>query len=222
MKKLRLFFLTTIISFFTALIVQAGSVGVGVSPTGTLPVELTTFTANVNGDVVVLNWTTATEVNNYGFDIQKSASEAEEWETIGFVNGNGNSNAPKKYSFTDASNINGTVKYRLKQIDIDGSFKYSNIIELNATLVKEFALEQNFPNPFNPTTVISYSIPEDSHVSVKVFDVLGNIVATLVNQNQTVNKYKVNFDAGNLTNGVYFYKIQAGNYSAVKKMILLK
>ncbi len=222
MKKLKLVFLTTTIFFFATLSMQAGSVGQGQSTTGTLPVELVSFTANVSGDVVVLNWTTATEVNNYGFDVQRMLSGAEAWETLAFVDGHGNSNSPKDYSFVDASNNSANVQYRLKQIDVDGSFKYSKIVELSATLAKEFVLEQNYPNPFNPTTVISYSIPTASNVSVKVYDVLGNLVSTLVNQNQAANSYQVNFDASNLSNGVYFYKIQAGSYSSIKKMLLLK
>ena len=221
MKKLKLVFLTTTIFFFAALSVQAG-IGQGESATGTLPVELVSFTANVSGNVVVLNWTTATEVNNYGFDVQRAVSGTDVWTTLGFVNGHGNSNSPKDYSFVDVTKSSGKVSYRLKQIDIDGSFKYSNEVELSATLAKEFVLEQNYPNPFNPTTVISYSIPTASHVSVKVFDVLGNLISTLVNKNQTASSYNVNFDANNLSNGVYFYKIQAGNYTDIKKMILIK
>ncbi len=217
----RSFTLRTIIFFFVALSVQAG-IGSGKSATGPLPVELVSLTANVNGNVVVLNWTTATEVNNYGFDVQRAVSGTEEWETIGFVNGHGNSNSPKDYSFVDASNHGGKVSYRLKQIDVDGSFNYSMVVELNTSLVKEFMLEQNYPNPFNPTTVISYSIPTDSHVSIKVYDVLGNLISTLVNKNQTTGIYKVDFDANELNNGVYFYKIQAGNFTSVKKMLLLK
>ena len=221
MKKLRLVFLTTTIFFFAALSVQAG-IGQGESATGTLPVELVSFTANVSGDVVVLNWTTATEVNNYGFDVQRAVSGTDVWTTLGFVNGHGNSNSPKDYSFVDVTKSGGAVSYRLKQIDIDGSFKYSNEVELSVTLAKEFVLEQNYPNPFNPTTVISYSIPTASHVSVKVYDVLGNLISTLVNKKQVASSYQVNFDANNLSNGVYFYKIQAGNYTAIKKMLLIK
>lgn len=221
MKKLRLVFLTITIFFFAALSVHA-SIGVGESSAGTLPVELVSFTANTNGDVVVINWTTATEVNNYGFEIQRTLSGSEVWETLGFVTGHGNSNSPNDYSFVDATDLSGAVSYRLKQLDTDGSFQYSSVIEVSTTLSKEFVLEQNYPNPFNPTTVISYSIPTASHVSVMVYDVLGNLISTLVNRNQEASNYSISFDASNLSNGVYFYKIQAGSYSAIKKMILLK
>ncbi len=221
MKKFRLVFLTTVILAFTALSVSA-NIGIGESATGTLPVELVAFTANVDGDVVVLNWTTATEVNNLGFEVQKALNGVDEWETFGFVDGHGNSNSVNNYSFVDASTVSGNVQYRLKQLDVDGASKYSSVIKITSTLAKEFVLEQNYPNPFNPTTVISYSIPTASHVSVKVFDVLGNQIATLVNKNQVANSYKVNFNATELSNGVYFYKIKAGSFSSVKKMILLK
>lgn len=210
-----------------------GGIGVGESPVQSLPVELTSFSASVKGDVVLLNWTTATEVDNYGFEVERASirskesnysatSVAIEWKTLGFVNGHGNSNSPKEYSFVDSSPLSGNVSYRLKQIDTDGKFEYSTVIELKDNLSKEYILEQNYPNPFNPTTVISYSIPKASYVSVKVFDVLGNKITTLVSQDQEIGSYKVNFDASTLSNGIYFYKISAGKFSSTKKMLLLK
>ena len=158
------------------------------------------------------------------------------WEKIGFVNGNGNSNSPKNYSFNDKTVTGGKYSYRLKQIDNDGQFEYSNIIEVDINLPLEFSLNQNYPNPFNPSTTIKYTIPsvtlspdknginsvEGSRVQLKIYDVLGNEVATLVDENKPAGSYEVNFDAGNLSNGVYFYKLQAGNFVQTKKMLLIK
>ena len=216
------------ILFALSFSIQAG-IGEGQSEIGPLPVELTSFSASVKAEVVLLSWATATEVNNYGFEVQRSSFQKDGttpvktgWENIGFVNGHGNSNSPKEYSFADSSPLDGNVSYRLKQIDTDGKFEYSQVIELKNNLSKEYVLEQNYPNPFNPTTVISYSIPKSSNVSVKVFDVLGNTIATLVNQNQSIGSYKVNFNASALSNGIYFYKISAGEFTSIKKMMLIK
>ena len=217
----------TVLTILVALTISLkAGIGVGESTTGPLPVELTGFSITVSGEVVLLNWTTATEVNNYGFEIQRadvgSQISENEWETLGFVNGHGNSNSPNDYSFGDTNPISGNVCYRLKQIDNDGKFKYSDIVELKNNLLKEYVLKQNYPNPFNPTTVISYSIPKASYVSVKVFDVLGNTITTLVNESQEAGNYKINFNATELSNGIYFCKISANNFTSVKKMLLLK
>ncbi len=235
MRKDRQNLLTTILTLSVVLTISIyAGIGEGQSQVGPLPVELTSFSASVKTDVVILNWTTATEVNNYGFEVQKSThplipsregkerSDRGVFETIGFVNGHGNSNSPKEYSFVDSSPLSGVVSYRLKQIDIDGKFEYSQVIELKNNLSKEYILEQNYPNPFNPTTVISYSIPTASHVSVKVFDVLGNTITTLVNKTQAIGSYKVNFNASELSNGIYFYKISANEFTSIKKMMLIK
>jgi len=216
------------ILFALAFSIQAG-IGEGVSQLGPLPVELTSFSASVSGNLVLLSWTTATEVNNYGFEVERARLRPKErdyaeasWETLGFVNGHGNSNSPKEYSFVDLNPLSGNVSYRLKQIDTDGKFEYSAVIEIKNTLSIKYVLEQNYPNPFNPTTVISYSIPKSSHVSVKVFDVLGNTITTLVSKNQEVGSYKVTFDATALRSGIYFYKISAGEFTSIKKMMLIK
>lgn len=223
--------LTLFILFVLTVNIKAG-IGVGYSNPAPLPVELTTFTVNLTSNTVELNWETATEVNNYGFEILRSVRndshsaegiDEESWEKIGFVNGHGNSNSPKYYSFTDSKNkLSGKVLYRLKQIDIDGKFTYSDAIEMKFELPLEFNLAQNYPNPFNPTTVISYSIPEAANVNITVYDVLGTKIATLVNGNKQAGNYNTSFDASSLSNGVYFYKIEVGSYSAIKKMILLK
>lgn len=220
--------LTILLTIALSVSIQAG-IGSGESQVGPVPVELTQFSASVKGDVVVLNWTTATEVNNYGFEIERLSvgqisNLSPTWKEIGFVEGHGNSNSPKEYIFVDIdiSVAERSRSYRLKQIDTDGQFEYSPVIVLKSNLLKEYVLEQNYPNPFNPSTVLSYSIPKSSHVTLKVFDVLGNTIAILVSENQEVGSYKVTFDALNISNGIYFYKISASNFVSVKKMLLLK
>ncbi|NOX19567.1 MAG: T9SS type A sorting domain-containing protein [Chlorobi bacterium] len=193
-----------------------------------LPVELTSFTANViDNKKIQLNWQTATEVNNYGFEVERQASSStthgqKGYKKIGFVNGNGNSNSPKLYSFTDNKLIGGSdFAYRLKQIDIDGNFKYSDIVTVCVIPVK-YKLSQNYPNPFNPTTKISYEIPENGFVSLKVFNELGKEVRTLVKKNQQPGKYEISFDATGIASGIYFARLHVNNYTKIVKMILLK
>ncbi|MFA6979290.1 MAG: T9SS type A sorting domain-containing protein [Ignavibacteriaceae bacterium] len=202
-----------------------------------LPVELTSFTANVIDGKVLLNWQTATEVNNYGFEIERTSprpspyqGEGGEagrgWETIGFVQGHGNSNSPKNYSFTDATPPTGKAEYRLKQIDFDGKYEYSDVVEVKVEAPTQFALEQNYPNPFNPETVISYELPVNGKVELRVFDPLGREVAELVNAEKTAGRYEVKFSANNagskLSSGVYFYRLTTGSFMATKKFILTK
>ncbi len=206
-------------------------------PDAPLPVELTSFSGFVNNHNIKLNWATATEVNNYGFEIERntplnplSRGEVEGmWEKIGFVNGNGNSNSPKSYSFIDDDVSAESYLYRLKQIDNDGQFEYSKTIELSFIKPDAFSLEQNYPNPFNPTTIIRYTIPttplsfgEGLGVRLKVFDVLGNEAAVLVNETQQPGTYEAEFNADKLSSGIYFYRLQAGNIVETKKMILIR
>lgn len=188
-----------------------------------LPVELTSFSATALPGKVELNWTTASEINNSGFEVERSI-DGKTFITAGFVKGNGTTTEPKTYSFTDVlqSGLNPKLFYRLKQVDFNGTFAYSNIVEINADIPTEFSLEQNYPNPFNPTTVISFSLPEKSDVSLKIFDVLGNEIATLVNEIKDAGRYDVQFNASKLSSGVYFYSIEAGAYNDLKKMILIK
>lgn len=189
---------------------------------GQLPVELSSFTVSHDNNLAQLNWETATEVNNYGFEIERS-TEIHEWEKIGFVAGHGNSNSPKYYSFADKSlNESGEYYYRLKQIDIDGKFEYSDIVNVFMGTPDNFSLNQNYPNPFNPSTTINYSIPADANVEIVVYDMLGNEVAVLEKGNKTAGKYNVVFDATNYSSGFYFYTITAGNYTMTKKMLLMK
>ncbi|MBK6914627.1 MAG: T9SS type A sorting domain-containing protein [Ignavibacteriales bacterium] len=216
----------------------ARSYAVWVENENPLPVELTSFTASVIGNSIRLNWQTATEVNNYGFEIERntplnplSRGEVEGmWEKIGFVNGNGNSNSPKSYSFVDNNVSAGSYSYRLKQIDNDGKFEYSKTVEVSFIKPDAFALEQNYPNPFNPTTKIKYTIPSvtlslskgDVYVTLKVYDVLGNEIATLVNEQQQPGTYEVEFNADKLSSGVYYYQIISGSFIDTKKMVLLR
>jgi hypothetical protein len=198
-------------------------------PDGTpLPVELTTFTANYINGKVELNWQTATEVNNYGFEVERQilnqVQNDNAWEKIGFVEGNGNSNSPKDYLFTDDFANDGSFSYRLKQIDSDGNFTYSDIIEIDLTnkVPSKFELCQNYPNPFNPSTTINYQLPVSGFVSIKVFDVIGNEVATLVNEQKTSGSYKIIFNASNLASGLYLYKLETNGFVQTKKMTLIK
>ncbi len=203
---------------------------------GNLPVELTSFTANAMDSKVRLKWITATEVNNYGFSVERSEASLNNpeagassyiWETIGFVQGHGNSNSPKEYSFTDNNLQQGNIRYRLKQIDNDGQYKYSDVVEVAFNLSPSaFELFQNYPNPFNPSTTISYQIPVAGHVTLKVYNAIGSQVATLVNKEKPAGNYEVRFDApsaaGGLTSGIYYYTIRAGEYNSAKKMLVLK
>ncbi len=198
-------------------------IGAGTSAPSALPVELTSFTGNFNGDKVVLCWTTETEVNNYGFEIERASnSTISDWEKVGFVQGYGNSNSPKEYSFTDIPNKGTKFQYRLKQIDNDGKYAYSSVINIEIKVLNEYTLNQNYPNPFNPSTVITYSIPVSSKVTLTVYDVLGKFITTLVNENQEAGSYSVNFNAAGLSNGMYFYKMQSDNFVKTNKMLLLK
>jgi Secretion system C-terminal sorting domain len=187
----------------------------------TIPVELTSFVANVIDGNVVLQWETATETNNKGFQIERK-SENSEFISIGFVPSYGTTTEPKFYSYTDKLLQNGKYTYRLKQIDYDGSFKYSDNVDINILTPLKFSLEQNYPNPFNPLTNIQYTIGSKQFVNLKVYNALGREVATLVNEEKAAGKYIVPFDASNLPSGVYYYKIEFSNFTSMQKMILLK
>ncbi len=186
-----------------------------------VPVELAAFSATVTGNDVNLKWTTATELNNNGFEIERKSGEGS-WSKVAFVKGNGTTTKINEYIYTDKGVKTGKYEYRLKQIDFDGSVNYSHAIEVEVGTPMTFELSQNYPNPFNPSTTISYRIPENSAVTLKIFDVTGTEVMTLVNQKQEAGSYTVNFDATNLASGMYIYKIEAGKYSAIKKIMLMK
>lgn len=195
---------------------------------GVLPVELTSFNADVKNNDVVLKWSTAIEINNSGFDIERK-HENSVWNKIGFVQGSGTTNSPHLYLYNDRILNPGNYSYRLKQIDYNGNFKYYGLSsEVIIGTPKKFALKQNYPNPFNPTTNIEYELPDDSKVSINIYDITGRLAAALVNEIQTAGYYKVQFDAGklNLASGVYIYQIisEGASLKNVKslKMLLIK
>ena len=188
-----------------------------------LPVELISFKALSNSEGIELRWVTETEVNNYGFEVQRSVSDKEKnWKKIGFVEGSGNSNSQKNYQYIDKNPVGGnSMVYRLKQIDNDGTFKYSDEVEVNS-VPSVFALYQNFPNPFNPTTNINFSVPELSHVSLNVYNITGEEVFKMSDKVFESGNHTVKFDGSSLPSGIYFYRLRAGSFVETKKMLLLK
>ena len=191
-----------------------------------VPVELTSFTVDVVDQNVVLKWTTATEINNQGFEIERSENNFD-FNELGFVPGYGTTTEPKSYSYTDQNVNSGTYYYRLKQIDYDGSFTYSGVVEIEVTMPAKFSLEQNYPNPFNPSTTIQFSLPAESQVKIDVYNLVGEKVAEVVNKEFSAGVQKINFEAASLTSGIYFYQInafdtQGNSYTSFKKMTLLR
>lgn len=186
-----------------------------------LPVELSSFNASVIGKNVKLNWITLTEVNNYGFEIERSTIKGK-WNKIGFVNGNGNSNSPKEYSFIDDKVVSGKYSYRLKQMDNDGHFEYSGIIEVDYDAITKYDLKQNYPNPFNPTTTIQFQLPQTGLVKLTLYNILGQEIKTLLNETKEAGTHTVQFDASELNSGVYIYRIESGLFTQAKKMTLVK
>jgi hypothetical protein len=188
-----------------------------------IPVELVSFTASVKEKNVTLNWKTATETNNQGFEIHRASYKDKlNWEKIGYLEGKGTSLEPQEYSFIDKNVELGTYLYRLKQIDFNGTFVYSSEIKIDISNPIDYYLSQNYPNPFNPATIIKYHIPAEEFVSLKIYDILGSEVKTLVNEIQKPGYYQIEFNAFDIPSGVYFYKIQTENFSSVKKMILTR
>jgi len=213
--------------------IYAGAAGSGVGENGVwrralseiniipIPVELSSFTASTSKYSVTLNWTTATELNNLGFEIQRLSIE-DVWEKIVFVDGYGTTTEIHNYSYVDANLTPAKYLYRLKQIDFDGQYEYSDEIEVEVNGPLTFALGQNYPNPFNPATKITYTLPQKNYVALKIYDVLGKEVATLVNEEKPTGIYEVEFNAAKLPSGIYFYRIQAGNFVETKKMVVMK
>ena len=200
-----------------------------------VPVELSSFYSFVNGKSVTLSWVTSSEKNNKGFEVerkflsQQSSSGNSDYKKIGFVEGKGTTTHAQFYSFNDNLDLPGKYLYRLKQIDFDGSSKIYEPVEVELNFPVEFRLEQNYPNPFNPSTKISWQSPVGSHQTIKVFDVLGNEIATLVDEYKPAGTYEVEFNSnrhsrgsGNLTSGVYFYQLRTGEYISKRKMMLIK
>lgn len=186
-----------------------------------LPVELASFTSAVKDNTVTLNWTTTREENNARFIIQRGNSG--EWTDIGMVAGNGTTNNLSSYSFTDKNLNSGIYNYRLKQVDYNGNSEYLNLNNAVAVGVPmNFTLSQNYPNPFNPTTTILYGVPNDGNVTMKVYDNNGREIKTLVSGPMSAGYYTINFNASGLSSGVYFYKLESGNFVATKKMVIMK
>ena len=201
---------------------------VSLNNTSVLPVELVSFTATANRLNAELRWSTATEVNNYGFDIERrsvnsQSSTVNSWMKIGFVEGHGTSNSAHNYLYTDASVSSGTNAYRLKQIDNNGTYKYSSEAEIAIAVPKVVALNQNYPNPFNPTTTITFTLAQDGFTTLKIFDVLGREVTTLANgmmKSGVVNT--VSFDGSKISSGVYFSRLESNGNVQTKTLLLLK
>ena len=199
-----------------------------------LPVELSSFTANVINNKVNLRWQTETEIDNYGFEVERSIKNSTDesiWKKIGFVNGHGNSNSVKKYSFIDSDLTGGTIfQYRLKQIDTNGSYSLSDAVEVEV-IPKEFVLFQNYPNPFNPSTEIKFQLNEKGILKLSVMDILGREIKTLANSAYEPGSYKVKWNGNDDNNngvstGVYLYKIEFNSESnkivQLKKMLFVK
>jgi hypothetical protein len=187
-----------------------------------VPVELTSFTADVNNSgYVVLNWETATELNNLMFEIERKDANSE-FRTIGYVDGAGTTTEPQQYSYTDATVSNGSYTYRLKQVDYDGRYYFSDAIEIEVKGPLTFTLEQNYPNPFNPSTNIKFSVPESGDIKLAIYNVVGEEVAVLVDGFTEAGFYNVTFNASSLPSGVYLYKLQSANSVETRKMMLLK
>lgn len=208
-----------------------GSINLGEAIDVTLPVELTLFTATVQMNNVNLIWRTETEINNLGFEIERKvpsnipqSGNDSGWVKIGFVPGHGTTTDPKEYSYLDDISVisSTTLVYRLKQVDFNGTFEYSNEILVENISPEDFELKQNYPNPFNPSTIIRYEIGSKQFVVLKVYDVLGGKIATLINEEKSAGTYNVRFDASLLKSGVYFYTLKAGNFIETKKMIFLR
>ncbi len=195
--------------------------GLSVDAECVTPVEMTSFTASANGNSVTLYWSTATETNNQGFSVERMSANSS-WQQIGFVPGFGTSASQHSYTFND-NNLNaGSYSYRLTQTDFDGTSTYSEVVNADISQPAVFKLDQNYPNPFNPSTKISYSVPEQSFVSIKIYSIAGEEVASLVNGMQTRGHHQAIFNAKNLSSGIYIARMTAGSFNSIIKLNLLK
>jgi hypothetical protein len=187
-----------------------------------LPVELSSFTSIVNGRNIKLSWLTSSEQNNAGFDIERKTVNSN-FARVGFMEGKGTVNTPTNYTFEDKNLQTGKYEYRLKQTDNNGNFEYYILAsEVNIGIPPKFNLSQNYPNPFNPVTKIDYDLPLDIYVSLKVYDITGRDIKTIISENQKAGYYTIDFNASNFSSGIYFYHLQAGEYLETKKMLLIK
>lgn len=185
-----------------------------------VPVELMSFTYEVSGNNTILNWVTASETNNYGFEIQRKVDD--EFVPIEFVDGFGTTTETHKYSYTDKNLQPGNYTYRLKQVDLDGSFYYFDELFVEISMPVEFDLSQNYPNPFNPSTKIHFNIPESGNVKLTVYDLLGQKVKTLINEFKDAGSHIIDFNAEDLNSGTYIYRLESAGFTEVKKMIFIK
>jgi len=186
-----------------------------------VPVELTRFTASTDGKEVLLSWSTATELNNFEFEVQRSFEESE-FVTVGVVYGKGTTTERQDYNYVDKYLADGKYSYRLKQVDYTGSYEYSDVVEVDFKTFNSYQLEQNYPNPFNPSTTIGFVLKEKGNVKITVLNSIGEEVAVLLNEEKESGYHTVEFNAANLPSGIYFYQLQAGGYVQMKKMLLLK
>jgi hypothetical protein len=191
-----------------------------------IPVEMTTFTADVVRDEVMLKWETSSETNNMGFKVEKKKTGSVNWTEAGFVEGKGNTAEKQNYSFREKGLEVGKYSYRLIQTDFDGKTNYSREIEVDVTNPREYALYQNYPNPFNPTTVISYSLPEKSEVTIRIYSTLGEYIGMIEQGTKDAGYYRVDFDGKQLTSGTYIYQLRAtssnNTFTDTKKMLFIK
>lgn len=195
-------------------------------PNDVVPVEFSSFSASANGNDVLLNWSTATEKNNQGFEVLRKTGNGE-FTAVGYISGNGTSTSPRNYSFVEKNVPSGQHSYRLRQIDFDGSYAFSSVVEIDVTAPAQFGLAQNFPNPFNPATTISFNLAVDSKVTLRVYNTLGQEISVLTNATYAAGTHNLSFDATALTSGIYVYSIDAtgvdgSNFKSTKKMILNK
>jgi len=188
---------------------------------GIVPVELTSFTGDYEDGVVKLKWITATETNNSGFEVERR-NDYSAYESIGFVNGNGTSTNRVTYNFVDDNLSSNKYYYRLKQIDLDGTFEYSNEVQIDIDALMNYQLYQNYPNPFNPSTEIYFTLAKSGNVSLKVFNSLGSVVATLIDGYMESGKHSIKYITKDSSSGIYFYKLKADNFTSTRKMLLIK
>lgn len=187
-----------------------------------VPVELTSFKVELADNLVLVVWETATEVNNLGFNIERRMEKGN-WAKIAFIKGKGTSSSPQVYIYNDEEHLeSGIYYYRIKQIDFNGTYRYYNKAQIEIKNSNSFELLQNYPNPFNPVTSIRYVVPEKSFIQIKIFNVLGNEVATLVNEEKSGGFYETTFDGSQLSSGIYYLQMKANEFQSIKKMILIR
>ena len=188
---------------------------------------MTSFTVTVANGNAVLNWQTATETNNEGFEIKRSQKSnfknQKEWEKVGFIEGHGTTTSENSYTYKDKNLEQGSYSYKLVQVDFDGTRNESEAVDVEITAQpNDYKLMQNYPNPFNPTTTINYSIPEKGNVALEIYNSLGEKVSTLVDGFKQGGSHQVTFDGADLNSGTYFYRIRAGSFVETRKMLLIK